>query len=210
MTYETDSWVYWRFKNGHENIGAFGEQLWSRIINGCGFFYIKLADMPAVNRKGPRLTGSDAILPDFQVSGRRQCFIDSKCKTGPVLFGKANELRHGIDLKCWESYQAISGITRQRCALAICELFDRDQNGEWSGTLMLQTLGALGRPSFGFSTQSHIVYWPRSRFHIIAQSQPLGLWAMAHGRVEVDAETRREVESVLANKAEPALQSRMF
>src|SRR5688572_5556373 len=100
----TDEWVRWRFRNGHEPLGEFGERLWSRLFVGCGMFYVPFKDFPIINRQGPRLRGSDAILPDFQVSGQRTALVDSKCKSGPVLYRKANEWRHGIDKKDFDSY----------------------------------------------------------------------------------------------------------
>lgn len=201
MTWETNDRIRWRFTNEHEPLGNFGERLWANIFRGCGLFYIKLADLPAINRKGPRLQGSDAILPDFQVSGQRTVFVDSKCKSGPVLYRKAGEWRQGIDRKDYESYVAISEIQRNKALLAICEIFtneDRKAAREWSGALLLQTLGTLGKPIAGFSNQDHMLYWPRSRFAVLAAgTSPLRLWQLAHGAAEPDDDLRKALRSVI-------------
>ena len=201
MPGETNDWVRWRFINGHEPLGDFGERLWSSIFCSSGMFYIKFADLPIVNRKGPRLQGSDAILPDFQVSGQRTVLADSKCKSGPVLYRKANEWRHGIDRKNYESYLAVSEIQRAKCCLAICEIFtneDRNASREWSGALLMQTLGKLGKPIGGFSNQDHMLYWPRSSFAVVSPgTSPLRLWSMAQGECEADDEMRHVLRSVI-------------
>jgi hypothetical protein len=206
--------VLWRFRNKHEPLGEFGERLWSRIFDGCGMFYVPFKDLPAVNGKGPRLQGTDAthaMLPDFEVTGtgrRRRAYVDSKCKHQPVLYRNANELRHGIDRKNWEAYEAIGAINRQRCILAVAEIFEAD-GYEWSGSLLMQTLGKLGKPIAGFSNQDHMVYWSRRSFQQVAQASPSELWELANGTLFPDAGFIAEVES-LWWKADPAIQSKMF
>ena len=203
MSGVTDNWVGWRFKNEHEDLGMFGERLWSNIFRGCGLFYIPLKDLPPINGKGPRLQGSDAILPDFQVTGQRQAFVDSKCKSGPVLFKKANEWRHGIDRKDYESYSAVSEIQRTKCALAICEVYDSDdrERRNWRGALLLQTLGNLGPPIRGFSNQDHMIYWPRDRFaELVPGMSPERMWRIAEGQMQPDAELRAGLLKVLSSK----------
>lgn len=204
----TDERVYYRFHNKLEPLGEFGEKLWSSVFAKCGMFYVKFSDLPALNGKGPRLQGSDAILPDFDVTGRRRAYVDSKCKNQPICFRIANELRHGIDRKCWESYEAVGAINRQRCILAVLEIFEVDGH-EWSGSLLMQTLGKLGKPVAGFSNQDHMVYWPRNAFKAVGTLLPLEMWDLAYRDAELHESVRHSVSKVFG-ETEPAIQSRMF
>lgn len=206
---ETNEWVYWRFKNLHEPLGTFGESLWQSVFLASGMTYIPLKDLPIVNRKGPRMQGNDTILPDFDVTGRQRAYVDSKCKTKPVLYRVANELRHGIDRKDYEAYDAIGGLNRQRVILAVVEVFE--ENGhEWSGSLLAQTFGRLGEPVRGFSNQDHMVYWPRRSFEVIASGlRPSQVWGIAHNGADVPREVCDAINRVFSRK-EPAIQTRMF
>lgn len=210
MSNVTNEWVYWRFQNGHEPLGEFGERLWQNVFGASGMLYIPLKDLPAVNRKGPRMQGNDTILPDFDVTGKQRAYVDSKCKKKPVEYRNAgNELRHGIDRKCWEAYDAIGGLNRQRVILALVELFNADGR-EWSGTLLAQTLGCLGEPIRGFSNQGHMVYWPRRSFEVVANALPATtLWGIAKEGDRVTPEIRDSICRVFSKK-EPAIQTRMF
>lgn len=213
-----DNWVVWRFRNGHEDLGKFGEELWSRIMSDCGLFYIPLHSLPALNGKGPRLQGNDTILPDFEITSNgkvRRCYMDSKCKTSPVRYEKANEIREGIDRKSWDAYETISGINRQKCALGFVELFHPpvrrgESVSDWLGALLIQSLGVLGQPIFGFSDQSHMVYWPRNKFHVVALTvPPQKLYEMAKGAHPVDDGIRQNVKTFFASKG-PAIQGRFL
>jgi hypothetical protein len=132
--------------------------------------------------------------------------MDSKCKTKPVMYRKANELRHGIDRKDYEAYEAISGINRQKCILGIVEIFDADET-EWSGTLLMQTLGVLGKPIPGFSNQDFMVYWPRARFEDMGSYLPTDLWGMACGTATPSDETKSRIDAFVARR-EPPMQAR--
>jgi hypothetical protein len=202
-----NTWVYWRFRNGHENLGAFGESVWANAITQSGLFYIQLSTLPALNRRGPRLQGNDAILPDFHVSGRRNAYIDSKCKTKPIRFRKANELRHGIDKKDRENYEAISGINRQKCLIGVLELFCENET-DWSGALLLQSLSKLGKPIAGFSNQAHMCYWPRAAFEQVGRLHPQELWQLARGEFQLSDSTKAAIDGVLEHK--PAIQGMIF
>lgn len=204
-----DNWVLWRFRNRHEPLGPFGESLWANIIDSCGLYYVQLSTLPALNHKGPRLQGSDAILPDFDVSGRMNAFVDSKAKSQPVEFRLAHELRHGIDRKCYESYSAVAGIQRRKCALAIVEIFKQNGNA-WSGALLIQTLHALGGSVNGFSDQEHMCYWPRKRFVEIGSIDPAPLWRMAHCGEKPPESVIDGVNEVLKRQPDPQIQARMF
>lgn len=214
MTSVTDSWVLWRFRNRHEDLGKFGERLWSRIMCDCGLMYVPLKDLPAINGKGPRMrgAGSDVILPDFDVtSGRRRAYMDSKCKTGPVLYEKANEWRQGIDRKDLVDYESMSAINRQKCFIALVEIFTDEKNpGEWSGTLLMQTLGELGSPIRGVSTQSHMVYWPRRKFVQVGTMEPKQIWDVSNGLEQTPESIRHEVGRLFARKESTAIQGRLF
>lgn len=202
---ETSDWVRWRFINKHEDLGEFGERLWSNIFRGCGLRYIKFADLPAVNGRGPHVQGgSEETLPDFEVGSHvRRAYVDSKCKSGPVMFYKANEMRQGVDERCWRAYSAVSEFNRQKCILAIAEVFslcDKQQTGdrEWRGALLMQTLGRLGKPLEGFSTMSDMVLWPRDRFaEIVPGTSPQRFYGIATGQVEVDQELKERVLRVV-------------
>lgn len=206
-------WVKYRFHNGHEPLGEFGERLWSQIILDCGMQYIKFADLPIVNGKGPRVQGGESTLPDFDVSGggkRRRAYLDSKCKNGPIEYRNAKEWRHGIDKKSWQSYQTVSEFNQQRCFLAIVEIFDdADKPYEWSGTLMMQSLGVLGKPIIGHSNQSHMVYWPWKKFEVVGRYPPGDLWAIANGTAKISEETKSAIEK-LFSRSELPIQGRAF
>lgn len=209
----TESNILWRFRNRHEDLGPFGERLWSKIWGDCNFWYIALATLPALNGKGPRLQGSDTILPDFEVVGgteRRRTYMDSKAKTGPVLYRNANEWRHGIDRKAFEHYEAISGINRQKCLLGIVELFTNEKEPwDWSGALLMQSLGRLGAPLKGFSTQGHMVYWPRREFQQVGQLGVSETWELANGRGSVGSDIRSAINTFYGISEVP-IQSRLF
>lgn len=207
----TDENVIWRFKNGHEKLGEFGERLWSRVFSQCGFLHVSLATLPPLNGKGPRLQGSDDVLPDFEVTAgmeRQRVYVDSKCKTRPVLFKLANELRHGIDRRDYEHYDAVAGMHKQKCILGIIELFH--ENGrDWSGTLLINSLGRLLSPINGFSDQDHMVYWPRHRFFEVGAYRPLQLFALAHGNQPVEPLTKERVTQAFVLRKED-IQSRLW
>lgn len=213
-----DNRVIWRFRNGHEDLGKFGEELWARIMSDCGLFYIPLHSLPALNGKGPRLQGNDTILPDFEITSNgkvRRCYMDSKCKTSPVRYENANEIREGIDRKDWDAYETISGINRQKCALGMCELFHPplrrgEDASDWLGALIIQSLGVLGSPILGFSNQAHMVYWPRNKFHVVARTvEPSKLYAIAKGTTKVDDDIRQSVQSFFSRK-DPPIQGRFL
>lgn len=207
MSQDSHEWVYWRFKNKHEDLGAFGESLWKNAATSAGLFYVELAALPIVNRRGPRLQNSEYTLPDFELTGQRRAYLDSKCKTEPVLFRLASELRHGIDRKAFDSYEAISGINRQKCFIGIVELFRDERDPGWSGALLMQSLASLGKPISGMSNQRHMVYWPRAKFEEVGKLRPLDLWNVAKGESEPPPEVSQAVKSLVDSKS-PPMQSR--
>ena len=207
MSGMTNNNVIWRFRNGHESLGPFGEYVWSNVIAACGFFYVQWSSLPALRNKGPRLQGADYILPDFDIStGRRRVHMDSKCKTQVVRYRNANELRHGFNQVDLNDYQAVAAINRARCVIGVIELFAEDGT-TWSGCLLAQTLAKLGPFIPGFSDQEHMGYWPRNSFSVIKAMEPLELWEAANGGdVDVD---RKRIASVLDSPSD-VIQTRMF
>jgi hypothetical protein len=209
MTVCTNDWVLWRFRNEHDNLGDFGELLWSRIISSSGLYYVQLSTLPALNGKGPRLQGNDVILPDFEITGgtkRRRAYMDSKCKTRRVLFEKANELRHGFNATAIESYEWLGALNMQKCCLGVIELLEED-GATWSGRVLIQTLARLGPSIRGFSNQSHMVYWPCWKFVELATLTPASIWSVAQGDEPFHEQQRlRE----FFGEQDPPVQGRLF
>lgn len=209
----TDENVIWRFKNGHEPLGPFGERLWTQVFNQCGFLHVPLATLPVRNGKGPRLQGSDDVLPDFEVTtmgiDRQRVYIDSKCKSHPVFFVKGREWRHGIDKRNYQHYDAIAGMHKQKCLLGIVELFRDEENREWSGTLLVNSLGRLGVPFDGFSSLKDLVLWPRSRFYDVGRYEPSRLFGLAYGNNEALASTKKRLTDAFVIRRE-TIQTRLW
>lgn len=209
----TENNLLWRFRNEHEDLGPFGEAVWSTIMRKCGFSYIPLADLPVLNGKGPRIRSDiDDILPDFDVSTDgievQRAYMDSKCKTQSVLWEKWNEIRHGIDRRCWDCYDFISSRNRQKCILGIIELFDENRR-HWSGSLLMQTLARLGPPIPGIKSQRHMVYWPRLRFYEIGKLSVEQLWELSLGKGSLPEQVRTRMREAFA-KPDTQIQTRIF
>lgn len=151
-----------------------GESIWSNIFLGANVDYIPLCELPATNGKGPRMRGCDTVLPDFDATGmRRRFYLDAKCKGHYAVYSNAgNQKRHGIDAKYWEAYTAIAAKNRQRALLGIVELFAEHGAYRWSGSILVQSLYALGEPyrQHGVQTSQFkdMVFWPVERFHCLA------------------------------------------
>jgi hypothetical protein len=169
-----------------DEIGRFGEALWARVFEGSGMNYIPLHRM---NGQGaPMAQGrSKMILPDFDVAGEEfTAFVDSKAKHQSVLFRRLSEVRHGIDRSNWEHYRRIAVQYKKSCGLGIVELFNHME--QWSGSLLIESLANLGEPIRGFSTENHMVYWPRKRFVDLDSWSAIDLHRIARGQKVVSYE----------------------
>lgn len=163
----------WFRKAKEDEFGAFAERLWSGVFTGSDFQYISLFES---SRRGAPMSGGKEkmILPDFQVNGGAhfQVYVDSKAKRHPVFYGHASENRHGIDRRNYQHYSDFGSRLGKHAALAIFEAFTDKRDLVWSGDLLVQTLQVLGEPCRGFSTGSHMVYWPRTKFKSIGTVTP--------------------------------------
>lgn len=163
-------------------LGKFGEHLWENIFQAAGLYYISLykhTEKGAPMQGGPEKT----ILPDWEVSSHRFAFYgDAKGKRHPIEYRNARELRHGIESRSFTHYQAISERARKHCFLAVFECFKDVKNEEWSGSLLLQTLVALGEPAPGFSWMRNTVFWPRDSFKELAVLTPVEVYKIRKGK----------------------------
>jgi len=156
-------------------LGNFGERLWSRVFESSSVNYIPLSQISNGGAPKIQCKGNGTVLPDFDVAcGRWTAYIDSKCKTQSVLFRKKNQVRHGIDRRIWAEYQKAGLTYRKECAIAVLELLDHE--GKWSGEIMIETLRELGEPFAGESNQRHMVYWPKKAFRNLHSFTPCELW----------------------------------
>lgn len=167
-----------------EELGRFGEKLWSLIFEKTNLNYIPLHE---ASRSGaPMMRGQErVILPDYEVDSFSlpAVFADSKAKRHPVYYRHAHEWRHGIDRRNYEHYQKISGLKRKHCALVIFEAFQDEQDGLYSGALLGQTLDKLSVP-FGQHglAGNQMIYWPRFRFDEIGRLAPTEVADLFRGR----------------------------
>lgn len=182
-----------------EKLGKLGERIWAAIIAASGLRYIPLAEIE--NGGAPMLEGqTKTILPDFDVYGmRRAVFVEAKAKTRAVVFRLAGEHRHGIDRRNYEDYMRIRWEARKRCGLGVLEILDGDSD-RWSGSLLIESLQELGQPIDGFSTQSHMVYWPRKRFRDLDSWSAVEI--IAHANEQSSPSYRNELIDIFAVKQE--------
>jgi len=184
-------------------LGRLGEKVWSNIMLGGGFNYIPLCELPPKNGQGPRMRGCDTVLPDFDANTRqRRFYLDAKCKSHYAVYRNAgNEKRHGIGQKYWHAYSDISIQNTQRAMLGVVELFAEHGTWHWSGSLLAQTLGKLGRPHFQHGTPirgfKDMVFWPVSKFRVLAVGiSPSELMRMAHEPVSWRTDIAKELLTI--------------
>jgi len=110
------------------------------------------------------------------------CYLDAKCKTGPVEFKIMHSWRHGIDRRSYHNYEKAGLAFRKDCAIGIVELFDDESDPvRWSGRLLIETLWNLGKPEPGIGKATNkMVYWPVKRFVNLDSLSPGELYAAAH------------------------------
>jgi len=163
-------------------LGRFGEKVVKTILVKSGLHYIALADIESGG--APMLCGArPEILPDFEAHlwqpKPRSVFIEVKAKHRSVFFGKANEIRHGIERRNYHSYLRVRSQFRRRCGIAIVELYDPELR--WSGSFLVESLANLGEPIDGFSSMANTVFWPRKRFCDLETFTPEELLALSCG-----------------------------
>jgi hypothetical protein len=150
-------------------MGQQSERIWEAVFRASGRRYVALSRIE--DGGAPMMKGKDGdhlILPDGLVSNcSATVYAEIKGKSHPVWWGLGSEWRHGVDRFNWEHYLAISQTQRLHCCLCIMEYYRDEDKKEWSGALLINTLAKLGPPCKGFSTQAHMIYWPRARFKIL-------------------------------------------
>lgn len=168
-----------------DRMGRFGEAICENVMRSSGITYIPLCKLEMGGAPMAIGNGCKTVLPDFDVScGQVLAYLDAKVKTQSVRFRNAGEVRHGIDRSKYDSYVAAGLMQRKQCGLFVVELLNESE--QWSGSLMSQSFAGLGKPIAGFSNQSHMIYWPRSRFAQIGSFSPDELLAIARGRKAVN------------------------
>lgn len=206
---------YWSAKE--EQLGRFGETVWSNILKASDVFCIPLAQIE--NGGAPKMeSGSGGVvLPDFDVAsadGAWSLFLDSKCKSGPVLWRKTGQLRHGIDLRNYLAYKRVSETFRKRAGICIVELFkecekDLERRGAqptWSGRLLVEALTNIGEPILDDPNAIVIdrkAYWPAKAFCDLDTLGPLELMNVARN-IGVKS-YRMEFEQIFAKQRQRAL-----
>ena len=190
----TESDVQDRFRSfDPAKLGRFGETLWAKVFESSGFSFIPLHRIET--GESPALEGARRVtLPDFDIAGEGlTAFVDSKAKKTSALFRNADEVRHGIDRQSWAAYVDAAITMRKNCGLAIVELFGPSAD-QWSGGLLAESFLNLGTPIQGFSTQAHMVYWPRKRFVDLDTWSATELLAIVRGQKRVSY--RRELTAI--------------
>lgn len=149
---------------GKKRLGDFGEALWARVFAASGIQYIPLHKIETGG--APMLEGGDrSVLPDFDcVMDGRSIYIDSKVKTQSIIFRRLRQERHGINRSHWRDYLKAAAASGKMCGLGIVELFRDGPSIQWSGSLLIETLGNLGVPFDSFNEDRRKVYWPRKLF----------------------------------------------
>jgi hypothetical protein len=161
-------------------LGRFGEAFWSKVFIASKIQYIPLCKIE--NGGAPMMEGEERmILPDFDLVGI--AYVDSKVKSQSVIWRKTGQERHGIDKPNWEHYKRVAAAGRKNAGIALIELYRDTVPREWSGSLLVETLAALGEPIQGMSHQSHMLYWPRKRFVDLDSLSASELLAIANGRL---------------------------
>jgi hypothetical protein len=167
-----------------KQLGDFGETLWANIFAASGIQYIPLHKIETGG--APMLEGGQrSVLPDFDcVLDGRSIYIDSKVKTQSIIFRRLSQERHGINRSHWIDYLKAAAASGKMCGLGVVELFRDGPSVEWSGSLLIETLGNLGIPFDGFSTDKHKVYWPRKSFCNLGSFTACELVAIRRGELK--------------------------
>ena len=168
---------------GEHYLGKFGEAVWKTVFRSSGIGYVPLCNIEAGG--APMMYGmnGNVVLPDFAINGDqfRAC-LDSKCKTGPVLWRRERQLRHGIDRKNYLAYQKYGYIERKNVGLGIVEFFEEFHSTDWSGRIWVESFKNLGEPIPGEYDQKHMVYWPQKRFVNLDTFTAIELIDIANGK----------------------------
>ncbi len=178
-------------------LGNFGEKVWARILAASNLGYIPLHAIET--GRAPMIEGPDpVVLPDFQIiTPVMDVYLESKAKTTSVLYRIRRQERHGIDRKNWTAYIKAAAMSDKPCAIGVIELFrERKAHQQtWSGSILIETLHNLGRPIPGEPeyNQSHMVYWPRKRFHDLDSWDALELLAISKGNLLAQYPVQLEV-----------------
>lgn len=164
-------------------MGRFGESICKHVMRASGLNYIPLCDIAG---GAPMAVGAEkTILPDLDVfGGDVQAYLDAKVKKQSVRWKKGGQVRHGINRRNYESYKTMGLLQRKQCGLFLVELLD--DVGNWSGSLLSESFLGLGEPLSGFSSESHMVYWPRNRFALVGSYSPDDLSDIANGLKQVN------------------------
>lgn len=207
---DTERAVQWFTKATKQQLGGFGEKLWSGIFTAAGLGYVRLCDVKS--NGAPKLDGgSDLVLPDFMTNAGAKftIFCDSKAKRHAVFFRLASEWRHGINRRHWEHYSDFSSQMGKHCALAVFEAFCDERNAGWSGALLLQTLHKLGTPIDGIGKDKVKVYWPRSKFILLGEISPSRAAAICERHMEA-RDFRDDVRRIFEIGSKDEIQLRLF
>lgn len=182
-------------------LGRFGEQVWQNILENSGWHYMPLARIEVGGAPMMGHAREQTILPDIDGSfDGKNIFVEAKAKTQSIFYGKIGKERHGIDERHYQSYRRIEAIKRQHCAIAIVELYQEPRRFaplEWSGSLLIEKLDALGPASPGDYPESPPkVYWNRKQFRELDYDlSPLALLRIASRRIRPSYRDR--LESIL-------------
>lgn len=136
-----------------------GKALWRVVLRGTGYRRIRLQQV--VDHTVAELDKAKVI------------YILPITKTHPVLFRKRDELRHGVLQKRWHLIEKVPSPKRRFCFVGVCECFRDENDAEWSGSLLLQGIGKLGRPipSIRGTDLDDSWLFPRDRFNLVANVQ---------------------------------------
>jgi hypothetical protein len=168
--------------------GRVGEEICKNVLTEAGVRYYSLCDI--CNGGAPLLEGKGAeIAPDFRVGincGHYKTFayLDAKAKTGPVLWRKTNQYRHGINERNYQAYKSVAAFEQVACGIFVVELFtDENTVNKWSGTILIGSFARLGPPEYGINEPQPKVYWARKRLRVLGELSPKELGEIAHGSV---------------------------
>jgi len=193
-----------------EQLGAFGEAIWSKVLASSGWTYISLTKIceggaPMARGRG----GNNLILPDLSAfKDGRSVFVEAKAKTQSIVYRNRKQERHGIDQKNYEHYRQVQYGTGRPCCIGLVELWREsreDQSLYWSGSLLFEKLNDLLDPRSEHPETPRKVYWPRDSFpELISGCEPRELFQLANGEMQLNFEY--ELQHILY----PAKQQNLF
>ena len=134
MAYQEDS--------AEARAGLRGERAVDQWMRAQGIWRLQVSNLgPSAMLVGPE--GKLIALDRLYIGSGVTHWCDIKWKSGPILYGRTQTMRHGIDKKNWEHYLAVQKKTGIPAKLAIVELRQHRRQNILSPRLLIQDLDVL-------------------------------------------------------------------